>query len=398
MSRQHKTPYVISDGKAHALQSATDLFLAEDRLQEFIFEHHRALPINEIEPAFEPLIPVCRELPTKVGPIDLLFINPTGLLTLVECKLWKNPEARREVVGQILDYATEMSRWSYEQLEQAVRKSPVKTTSSLFKLAVSNAEDIDERDFVDSVSRNLRRGRFLLLIVGDGIRENVEHIADFLQKYAHLNFGFALVEFGIFKLPDHLGSSYLVQPRLVTQTVEIERAAFRIEDGQIVPLAPSENKEDSIRKPTKISEQVFFEKLAADPETKTDLNALFEKMQDLGVNVEPGRQNTVRLKSSVYGSNFGVIHVNGEFWNCSIASATEEIGRPEIGVEYLEKLAALLDHGFVKRTANRFWWTVKIKTGRTERYAKIAELLAVQDKWLEILQATLNAWSETDTE
>jgi len=391
MSRQHKTPYVISDGKAHALKSATDLFLAEDRMQEFIFEHYQALPINEIEPAFDPLIPVCRELPTKVGPIDLLFINPTGLLTLVECKLWKNPEARRAVVGQILDYATEMSRWSYEQLEQAVRNSPVKTTSSLFKLAVSNAEDIDERDFVDSVSRNLRRGRFLLLIVGDGIRENVEHIADFLQKYAHLNFGFALVEFGIFKLPDHLGSSYLVQPRLVTQTVEIERAAFRIEDGQIVPLAPR-------RKATKISEQVFFEKLAADPETKTELNALFEKMQDLGVNVEPGRQNTVRLKSSVYGSNFGVIHVNGEFWNCSIASATEEIGRPEIGVEYLEKLAALLDHGFVKRTANRFWWTVKIKTGRTERYAKIAELLAVQDKWLEILQATLNAWSETDTE
>ena len=82
-------------------------------MQKFIFEHHQALPIGEIEPAFGPLIPVCRELPTEVGPIDLLFINPTGLLTLVECKLWKNPQARREVVGQILDYATEMSRWSY---------------------------------------------------------------------------------------------------------------------------------------------------------------------------------------------------------------------------------------------------------------------------------------------
>ena len=204
MSRQHQTPYIISDGITHKLESATDLPLTEDWLQKFIFKHHHVLPIDEIEPAFGPLIPVCRELPTDVGPIDLLFINHTGLLTLVECKLWKNPQARREVVGQILDYATEMSRWSYEQLEQAVGRSPIKTDSSLVKIAVPEAEDMDERDFIDSVSRNLRRGRFLLLIVGDGIRENVEHIADFLQEYAHLNFGLALVEFGIFKLPDHL--------------------------------------------------------------------------------------------------------------------------------------------------------------------------------------------------
>ena len=89
-----------------------------------------------------------------------------------------------------------------QQLEQAVSRSPIKTDS--VKLAVSESEDMDERDFIDSVSRNLRRGRFLLLIVGDGIRESVEHIVDFLQEYAHLNFGLALVEFGIFRLPDLL--------------------------------------------------------------------------------------------------------------------------------------------------------------------------------------------------
>jgi len=397
MSRQHQTPYIVSDGAAHKLESATDLPLTEDWLQEFIFKHHHVLPIDEIEPAFGPLIPVCRELPTDVGPIDLLFINHTGLLTLVECKLWKNPQARREVVGQILDYATEMSRWSYEQLEQAIGRSPVKTDSSLVKIAVPDAEDMDERDFIDSVSRNLRRGRFLLLIVGDGIRENVEHIADFLQEYAHLNFGLALVEFGIFKLPDHLGSGYLVQPRLVTQTVEIERAAFRIEDDHIVPVALAAKKAISPPKRTKISEQVFFEKLAADFATKADLKALFEKMQGLGLSAEPG-QNSMKLKSTVYRSNFGVFHVNGEFWNCSIASATEEIGRPKIGIEYLEKLAALFNNGFVKHTDNRFWWTVMIKAGGRDRYVTVTEILAVQDEWLQILQATLNALSEVGAE
>ncbi|RIL08226.1 MAG: hypothetical protein DCC71_00310 [Proteobacteria bacterium] len=31
---------------------------------------------------------------------DNLLVNPDGNLTLVECKLWRNPEARRSVIAQ----------------------------------------------------------------------------------------------------------------------------------------------------------------------------------------------------------------------------------------------------------------------------------------------------------
>ena len=34
--------------------------------------------------------------------------------------------------------------------------------------------NVDEKQFNDALTANLRRGRFLLLIVGDGIREGVE--------------------------------------------------------------------------------------------------------------------------------------------------------------------------------------------------------------------------------
>jgi hypothetical protein len=39
-------------------------------------------------------------------------VTPSGLPVLVECKLWRNPQARHQVVSQILDYAKELSRWS----------------------------------------------------------------------------------------------------------------------------------------------------------------------------------------------------------------------------------------------------------------------------------------------
>ena len=45
-----------------------------------------------------------------------MYVNPLGLLILAEHKLWRNPQARREVIGQILDYAKEFASWSYEEL------------------------------------------------------------------------------------------------------------------------------------------------------------------------------------------------------------------------------------------------------------------------------------------
>ncbi len=44
------------------------------------------------------------------------LVYPRGYLTIVETKLWRNPEARREVVGQIVDYAKELSTWDVEEL------------------------------------------------------------------------------------------------------------------------------------------------------------------------------------------------------------------------------------------------------------------------------------------
>lgn len=146
-----------------------------------LFTHSEALPIAEVEPAFGPMIPVCRELGTQAGPIDILFVNGEGLLTLVECKLWNNPEARRVVIGQILDYAKELSGWSYDELEKAIKKARKGNGDSLYQLVANDREELDESQFTDNVKRNLRRGRFLLLIVGSGIRVGVERITDFYK-------------------------------------------------------------------------------------------------------------------------------------------------------------------------------------------------------------------------
>ncbi len=56
----------------------------------------------------------------KPGRVDNFLITASGLPIILECKLWRNPEARREVAGQILEYAKTLTRWTYDDPQREV--------------------------------------------------------------------------------------------------------------------------------------------------------------------------------------------------------------------------------------------------------------------------------------
>lgn len=205
---------------------------AEDELaiQELIFNYPQCLPISDIDESYNPVVPVCMELNTTVGPLDILMVSPNGELTIVETKLWRNPEARRKVVAQILDYAKELSNWRYEDLQREINKRLKRKGNTLYNLVkhVYDEQVPAESDFVDSVSRNLERGRFLLLIAGDGIREGAIGIADFLSSAGHLNFSFAMVELNTY-IADGVGR--LIIPKTLVKTTEIGRMTVEVPRG-----------------------------------------------------------------------------------------------------------------------------------------------------------------------
>jgi len=193
---------------------------SETWLRDTLVDHPQILPIDDIEPSFGPLIPLCRELRTSVGPVDIAFICPSGKLTLVECKLWRNPEARRSVVAQILDYASAIKRWSYSDLQRQVAIATGRQGNVPFELAKTVAPQLAEHDFVDSVSRSIRGARFLLLVAGDGIREDVGAMAELLNAEIGSSFAFGMLEIALHDLGN---GGVAVQPRVVTKTQIIER-------------------------------------------------------------------------------------------------------------------------------------------------------------------------------
>ena len=253
--------FIGEDGKSIVLHrlNFSDRAIDEGFLQEQLHRNPAILPVSELDDSFSPLISLGRE----ICHIDNLFISPKGRITVVETKLWRNPEATRQVVAQMLDYAKELSQMTFEEFEQACRtaRNPAPlAASSLYGLVSEQCptETLSDAHFTDAVQNTLKNARFMLLVVGDGIRENLEAMIRLLHQYPQMLFTFALVEMQIYA--NDLIPGRLIVPQLVAHTNEIVRAVVRIEGEGDVSVSVS-LPEETAGKGTTLSEQEFLDSL-----------------------------------------------------------------------------------------------------------------------------------------
>lgn len=238
MARQHARPLLIPYGSKEthiltpvALTGDGDERISEAELRDLIFAYPALLPIAEIDRQFENPVAVCTELPTDSGAVDVFLVTPTGLPILVECKLWRNPQARREVIGQILDYAKDLRNWTVSDVQRKVAQRLKRPVTSVSDLLNEQYPSIDEIDFNDALTQNLKKGRFLLLIVGDGIRQGMASIAEYVQDHAGLHFTLGLVEMPLFLCPN---GDRLVMPRVLARTETLLRTVIEVPPGMTV--------------------------------------------------------------------------------------------------------------------------------------------------------------------
>ena len=269
--RAAKKPVIVSgDGirKIDRIQMLSKDF-QEEWLQDILAKEPSILPTASIDSVYAPLLCIGREVAVTSGSIDNLYISPKGYIVIVETKLWRNPEARREVVGQIIDYAKDLKEWDYEQLNNAYKKIN-NCNTGIFEAMVSHnlqAED-NEAAFIDMTEKNMKQSRFLLMIVGDGIREGVEKMAEFLNETPNMQYRLALCELEVYDLGN---GERLVIPQLTTKTNVIERGIIRVEGTtSSVSIIMHEDKEQDDASPRKasspkdkLSPEEWFEKSAS---------------------------------------------------------------------------------------------------------------------------------------
>ena len=368
----------VSALEALPLKAGSDGQFSERWLQMLIQRNPTLLPVDQIEPALVPLVPVCIELPIPSGFVDNLMLTTDGGIVLVETKLWRNPEARREVVGQVLDYAKDLSRWTYSELQRAIRVAAKDPQLDLFRhVAGPDAAPEAEGKFIDAVSRNLRLGRFLLIIAGDGIQESAEHLTDFLQRHVGLHFTLALVEISFWRAPDT--GDVFVQPKVVARTLQIERAVVTREEG--VAMTPTRlTPAPSTTKPTSISAEGFYDALRlASPSLPERLQAFLTEAEALGVYGDIQRGMTLKWKGPgdrVF--RLGHIGSDGRLATDYAHWDAQAVGRIDLSHAYQARLASAVPGASIRQTPNVVGWRMVIGSENPP----VAVLLDHGDAWL----------------
>lgn len=121
------------------------------------------------------------EVGTDAGSIDLLCIDSTGEIWVVETKLARNSEAKKQVVGQVLGYTSAVADWSLDKLEavgQDFLGRPLRE-----HLADSiGGEEADE--LLTRAIEKLRQGDVTALIVLDELNPVLQKLVEFVNAHA----------------------------------------------------------------------------------------------------------------------------------------------------------------------------------------------------------------------
>lgn len=116
--------------------------------------------------------------------IDHLFLDQDGIPSLVEVKRSTDTRIRREVVGQMLDYAANaITYWPVERIQAEIESVAAhRGLDPDMLIQEFLGEDQDILEYWQKVKTNLSNGKIRLIFVADEIPKELQRIVEFLNK------------------------------------------------------------------------------------------------------------------------------------------------------------------------------------------------------------------------
>ena len=165
----------------------------EDHLQELIELHPNLLAGDQVNPdSPRRWLMLSREVevPGEEGgagrwSLDHLLLDQDAIPTLIEVKRSSDSRIRREVVGQMLDYAANAVRYwnldslreGYEESRRAVGGDPESEIAAL-----TDDPEADYGEYWERAKTNLLAGRIRLVFVADVVPAELQRVVEFLNE------------------------------------------------------------------------------------------------------------------------------------------------------------------------------------------------------------------------
>jgi hypothetical protein len=152
----------------------------EDDLKDILFRDPKVFPVGDIFPDVEPapIHLMLKEvyLPDS-GSVDLLGIDTKGSIYIIETKLARNPEIKREVIGQVWEYAAFMKGQSVNWLNEIV----VKQTKGTLEQNFVDVSNLDMERFMQNLQDNMEDGTFRMFIIVDKGNPTLQRTINFIN-------------------------------------------------------------------------------------------------------------------------------------------------------------------------------------------------------------------------
>ena len=182
----------LLDNNGQLVEMNEAAYLTEDLLQKLLADYPALISGSQIDPdrprrwlliSREFGVPDEKDSGQRWS-LDHLFIDQDGIPTLVEVKRSTDTRIRREVIGQILDYAANaVSYWKIEEIKyrfdescKETGKDPSTTISDFLQ------NETDHDSFWETTKTNLKAGKIRLLIIADTIPKELQRIIEFLNE------------------------------------------------------------------------------------------------------------------------------------------------------------------------------------------------------------------------
>ncbi|MGW7300956.1 hypothetical protein [Streptomyces sp. NPDC054829] len=282
-------PVFVLSGELQALEPAG--FATEAEFQELLARHPRVLDFGSLADG-RPLrlTLVAREMGVPTGPdggsvyaLDHLFVDADGVPTLVEVKRASDTRIRREVVGQMLDYAANAARyWPAALLRRSFEDTCAKDGRPLEEAYRDLLGEGPVDEFWATVEERLAVGQMRLLFVADRFPLELRAIVEFLNRQMRQTDVYAV------ELTQYRGDGNL---RVLVPRVH----------GEVATAAKSPSSDRAARR-TKREEMDAAIRTRFDPEVRRTATALLEHAASHG-RLEAGtaRYASMRLYYPVSG-------------------------------------------------------------------------------------------------
>jgi hypothetical protein len=205
------------------------------------------------------------------GPVDVLLLSSEGRVGIVETKLSYNPQRRREVVAQVLDYALALQVDDYDDVDW-----PPLPDSDMAP------DEADLRECIEA-------GRFLLIVAGDALDPRALRLSQaVLGRAMTSEWDLAMIDLNLFAATSDC-REILVVPELLGTVQAQVRNVVRVQvDGgrarvEVEHVGPEEG--SALRSPNIRTDKAFLEMFEDGPAREV-ARQVVRKFQEVSQNSE----------------------------------------------------------------------------------------------------------------